>query len=281
MERAFYPGGFQGNGAMGATQELVDAFGMADGYPIGESPEYAYDPANPYLNRDPRFYSVIFYNGRSVVTGQTGKTYNFENWSNGGKDAAGTSSKNSLTNYHIKKFVYMGPQLVRDLGQQDAALEVLYPLGPHGAGFRRGCQPGSGGPNAPIDGLTAREAIAYLRSRTTYDGAEGIKTDPYLEQVSLAGKEAFDKFLRNERRIETCFEGTWFFDLRRWTTTLGELNREVHGVQVTRQLNGDFEYNFNHVVEKRSFTSAYLPIPYKEMLNVKGLVQNEGWENWQ
>lgn len=108
MERAFYPGGFQGNGAMGATQELVDAFGMADGYPVGESPNYAYDPANPYLNRDPRFYSVIFYNGRSVVTGQTGKTYSFENWSNGGKDAAGTSSKNSLTNYHLKKFVYMG-----------------------------------------------------------------------------------------------------------------------------------------------------------------------------
>ena len=120
-----------------------------------------------------------------------------------------------------------------------------------------------------------------MRSRTTYDGAEGIKSDPYLEQVSLAGKEAFDKFLRNERRIETCFEGTWFFDLRRWTTTLGELNREVHGVQVTRKQNGDFEYDFDHVVEKRSFTSAYLPIPYKEMLNVEGLVQNEGWENWQ
>ena len=55
----------------------------------------------------------------------------------------------------------------------------------------------------------------------------------------------------------------------------------MHGVQVTRQLNGDFVYDFNHAVEKRSFTSAYLPIPYKEMLNVKGLVQNEGWENWQ
>ena len=63
--------------------------------------------------------------------------------------------------------------------------------------------------------------------------------------------------------------------------TLGELNREVHGVQVTRKQNGDFEYDFDHVVEKRSFTSAYLPIPYKEMLNVEGLVQNEGWENWQ
>ena len=34
-----------------------------------------------------------------------------------------------------------GPQLVRDLGQQDAAFEILHPLGPHGAGLRRGGQP--------------------------------------------------------------------------------------------------------------------------------------------
>lgn len=47
MERAFYPGGFQGNGAMGATQELVDAFGMADGYPVGESPTMPTIPRIP------------------------------------------------------------------------------------------------------------------------------------------------------------------------------------------------------------------------------------------
>ena len=63
MERALYPGGFQGNGALGATQDLVDAFPMKNGYPK-DHPEGAklYDPKNPYANRDPRFYSVIFYN---------------------------------------------------------------------------------------------------------------------------------------------------------------------------------------------------------------------------
>ena len=100
MERMFYPGNFQGNGTMGATQDLVDAFGMADGYPIGQSPKFEYDPQNPYVNRDPRFYSVIFYNGRTIETGAVSpkKQYTFENWSNGGKDAAQVSSKNSLTN---------------------------------------------------------------------------------------------------------------------------------------------------------------------------------------
>ena len=43
MEKMFWPGSFQGNGSMGATQDFVDAFGMADGYPLGQSPTYAYD----------------------------------------------------------------------------------------------------------------------------------------------------------------------------------------------------------------------------------------------
>lgn len=280
MEKAFYPGGFQGNGIIGASQNLVDAFGMADGYPIGESPNYEYDPQNPYVNRDPRFYSVIFYNNRTIVTGSTKKTYTFENWSNGGKDAAGKSQKNSLTNYYIKKFVYSG------INWSESSVNRM----PHCKFFIRWSQMvlafaeaanQVGGPNAQIDGLSAKEAISYLRSRNTYDGDEGFSEDPYLDQIALSGKKAFNKFLMNERRIETCFEGEWFFDLRRWSTNLGDLNKDVCGVNIEILGNGDFKYDYDNVIETRAFTSAYLPIPYKEMLNVKGLVQNEGWSSWQ
>ena len=280
MERAFYPGGFQGNGLIGASQNLVDAFGMADGYPVGQSPTYTYDPQQPYLNRDPRFYSVIFYNGREITTGTSGRTYTFENWSNGGKDAAGVSQKNSLTNYHIKKFVYSG------LNWSESSVSKM----PHCKFFIRWAHMvlafaeaanQLGGPNTPIDGLTAKEAISFLRSRDTYDGAEGIVVDPYLDEISISGKDAFNEFLKNERRIETCFEGTWFFDLRRWSTNLEDLNKAVKGVSVERLNSGEYSYDFDNIVETRLFTSAYLPIPYKEMLNVKGLVQNEGWESWQ
>jgi hypothetical protein len=93
------------------------------------------------------------------------------------------------------------------------------------------------------------------------------------------GEKAFDKFLRGERRIETAFEGTWFFDLRRWSTTLADLNKTLYRPTITRSGFG-FNYDYSTVVETRSFTSAFLPIPYKEMLNVPGLVQNEGWESW-
>ena len=43
-------------------------------------------------------------------------------------------------------------------------------------------------------------------------------TDPYLVEVAAAGEVPFDAFVKNERRIETCFEGMRFYDLRRWTT---------------------------------------------------------------
>ena len=282
MERMFYPGNFQGNGTMGATQDLVDAFGMADGYPIGQSPKFEYDPQNPYVNRDPRFYSVIFYNGRTIETGAVSpkKQYTFENWSNGGKDAAQVSSKNSLTNYHIKKFVYSG------LNWTESSVNKM----PHSKFFIRWAHMvlafaeaanQIGGPVMQIDGLSAKKAISYPRGRNTYDGEAGIVDDPYLDEISLAGKDVFDKFLRNERRIETCFEGNWFFDIRRWSTSLGSLNKDIHGAAIVRNESGNFEYDLEHVIERRLFRSAYLPIPYKEMLNVKGLVQNEGWDSWQ
>ena len=135
----------------------------------------------------------------------------------------------------------------------------------------------------PVDagkfGISAKTAIQYLRSRKTYDGANGFTVDPYLNEVTAAGKTAFDAFIKNERRIETCFEGIRFYDLRRWTTTLDALNAAVHGASVQKNLT-TYIYNLNKEVEQRSYSSAYLPIPYTEMLRMSNLIQNEGWDNW-
>jgi len=41
-----------------------------------------------------------------------------------------------------------------------------------------------------------------------------------------------------------------------------------------------FTYDLNYEVENRSYPSAYLPIPYSEVLRMTNLVQNEGWDGW-
>lgn len=127
-------------------------------------------------------------------------------------------------------------------------------------------------------GLSAKDAMSYLRSRKTYDNAAGITTDPFLNEVALAGAEKFNEFVLNERRIETCFEGMRFYDLRRTTTTVAELNKAAFGVDIVKSNN---TYSYSKVeVEPRNFKSAYLPIPYSEIMKMSNLVQNEGWDGW-
>ncbi len=294
MEKLYYPGGFQGTASVGATQELVDAFPMANGKPITD-PTSGYDPTKPYVNRDPRFYSSIFYNTAIAKKNNTGvNMYTFENWNEGptvGKDAAGTKSDNNRTNYYIKKFVFMGwnptdasPSSVTHskfivrwahmlLTFAEAANQVVGPL------------------DATKYGMSARTAIQYLRGRKTYDNLAGLGTivpappDAYLAAQAAAGTAAFDALVRNERRIETCFEGIRFYDLRRWSTDATwqtMLNQPVHGAYIV-QVAGTpvtYTYNLNYLVENRAFPSPWNPIPYSEILRMNKLIQNEGWPSW-
>mgnify|MGYP001077252364 CR=1 FL=1 len=278
MERMYYPGGFQGTGSVGATQELVDAFPMKNGYPITD-PRSKYDPANPYADRDPRFYAAIFHNNAKALRINSDKVmYTFENWQNA-KDAAGPAV-NSRTNYHIKKMVFMG------LNWSDNSINRQ----PHSKFFIRWehmlltfaeAANQVEGPDGGKYGMSAREAMKYLRQKDNSDGGKGFDTDPYLTEIAAGGKAAFHEFVKNERRIETCFEGLRFFDIRRWTTSLTALNKPVHMAKITRNSDGSFQYKLDQVVEARSYSSAFLPIPYDEMLRMSNLVQNDGWEAWK
>ncbi|GGH34647.1 carbohydrate-binding protein [Dyadobacter endophyticus] len=278
MERMFYPGGFQGTGSVGATQDLVDAFPMKNGYPITD-PRSKYDPANPYADRDPRFYATIFHNNAKAMKINSDKTmYTFENWQNA-KDAAGPAV-NSRTNYHIKKMVFMG------LNWSDNSINRQ----PHSKFFIRWEQMlltfaeaanQVEGPDGGKYGMSAKEAMEYLRKKENTDGGKGFDTDPYFTEVAGKGKAAFNEFIKNERRLEMCFEGQRFFDLRRWTTNLADLNKPVRMAKITRNADGSFQYELDKVVESRSYASPFLPIPYDEMLRMSNLVQNDGWEAWK
>ncbi len=282
MERLFYPGGFQGYGAIGATQELVDAFPMMNGYPISD-PRSLYNAKAPYANRDPRFYSNIFYNTSQAKRITTNAVmYTFENWANGGKDAVGVVPTNSLTNYHIKKYVYMG------LNWADASINRQ----PHTKMFIRwthmvlnfaeAANKAVGPTDATKFGISAKEAMSYLRTRKTYDGAAlyTTATDLYLNEVSVDAAK-FGEFVKTERRIETCFEGMRFYDLRRWSTNPTDLNKPVHKADIQKNTDGTFTYDMTKEAEVRTYKSAYLPIPYNEVLRMSNLEQNEGWPDWK
>ncbi|HYH56067.1 MAG TPA: RagB/SusD family nutrient uptake outer membrane protein, partial [Anseongella sp.] len=61
IERKMFPNGSAGWGHPSPTQNLVDCYEMTSGLLPHDDP--GYDPQNPYVNRDPRFYASILYNG--------------------------------------------------------------------------------------------------------------------------------------------------------------------------------------------------------------------------
>lgn len=296
IEKALHPGGFQGNGEVGPTQELVDAFPMANGRPITDPLSVPkYDPTNPYLNRDPRFYATVFYNTSHLKKNNIGTGvddwYTFENWSNGGKDAAGTKSNNTRTNYYVKKFISLGylPSAASPTRLPHSKFIIRYAQ--MLLTFAEAANQSVGPLDAAKFGMSVRTAIQYLRARSTnfnyYTGlcpAVPAAPDAYLSLVGSQGTAAFDALVKNERRIELCFEGTRFFDLRRWTTDANwesVINQPVHGAGVLRNAdNVTFTYDLTVKVEDRIFTSPYLPIPYQEMLRMSNMIQNKGWDSW-
>ena len=83
------------------------------------------------------------------------------------------------------------------------------------------------------------------------------------------------ELIRNERRIELCFEGFRFWDLRRWKA---DITSPATGMKITAGTGTTYVYTPIEV-EPRSFKDymLYGPIPYSETLKFFELKQNKGW----
>ena len=195
-----------------------------------------------------------------------------------GQDMAGLQYC-GLTNYFLKKHLYMGwngsdqtvqtmPRSVVYLGWRDIVLAFAE------AANR------AYGPTDSSLGLSAKDALTYIRARKTYDGKPGLgsSSDPYLDECA-ASQDAFDALVRNERRIEFCFEGKRFMDLIRWGTPLSERNIPVYKADVSVAEDGTVTYG-KSVLYTLNLKSRFLPIPFTDMQRASGLVQNEGWSSW-
>ena len=80
-------------------------------------------------------------------------------------------------------------------------------------------------------GFSAYDVIKALRSRAGVGTDNG---DPYLEECANS-QDRMRELIRNERRLELCFENIRFYDLRRWNANLTEA---AQGVNITRAANG-------------------------------------------
>ena len=113
---------------------------------------------------------------------------------------------------------------------------------------------------------SAYDVIKAIRKRA---GIGADSHDPYLESCK-DNKDKMRDLIRNERRLELCFESFRFWDLRRWKSNL---NETVRGIAI----NGNSQEIID--VEERLYQDYmyYAPIPYSEVLKYNNLIQNKGW----
>lgn len=261
------PNGYGGWGGNCPLQELVDAYEVVkDGVASKFDWNNPEEKANPYANRDPRFYATILYDGAKWMTRNVETYFDVDgngNITGGGKDTKfGNDSWNaSPTGYNMKKFMDEGYALnswnfcarnwihlrMAELYLNKA--EALYYTG---------------------DEEGAREAFKPVRQRAGMPAVTATGTD-LLEAI------------KNERRIEFAFEEHRYFDVRRWKEAPKYFGSTVHAITIKKYPDGKKTYEVDKLRSdvggdrKWDDKMYWLPIPKSEMDKNPNLVQNPGY----
>lgn len=275
-----FPPSYRGSGTTNPSHDLVKCFPAFDGRPFNEShPSYNFIIARysryNTLVRDKRLSKFIFYNGAPLGANLGLELEDsYVNTNVGGADSREENPiTGTKTGYYLKKF--------------SGSDVELYPTKRNGSTtyytaiskvnlylFLAEALNELGAVNTPhaTYGVSAKEILRKVRGKY-------FNTDPYCDEQADAGQEAFRDLIRNERRIELCFEDTRFWDLRRWSM---DVNTVVHGIRITetggKLPSGDVKAEYEEFeVEKRAFAAESLPIPFNEINMMPKLEQNTGW----
>jgi starch-binding outer membrane protein, SusD/RagB family len=259
IEQSYMPNGYYGYGQVHPLQNVVDDYEMLSGKLPKDDP--AYDQQNPYVNRDPRFYDCIFYDG-AMFQGRQVETF----VPNGQDSYQGTITNWNATNtgYYPRKFI--NETMIVPGGTNSGNTpwphfrynEVL--LNYAEAKYYLG------------DEATCRQYINLIRSRPSVN----------MPPVTETGTALLER-LRHERRIELFMEEHRWFDVRRWKIAAQVLNQQARKVDIVKNLTtGKKTYTYSDLYISgmtKSFPDKmyYLPIPQDEMNKNSSLVQNPGY----
>ncbi len=259
VEQSYMPNGYYGYGQVHPLQNIVDDYEMLNGKLPKDDPDY--NPQNPYVNRDPRFYACILYDG-AMFQGREVETF----VPNGQDSYQGTITSWNATNtgYYPRKFIAENIKVPGGTNSSNAPWphfrynEVL--LNYAEAKFFLG------------DEATCREYINKIRSRPSVN----------MPPVTESGAALLER-LRHERRIELFMEEHRWFDVRRWKIAPEVLSKQARKVDIVKNTTtGVKTYTYSDLLLfnlTRNFPDKmyYLPIPQTEMNKNPNLVQNPGY----
>ncbi len=243
------------------NQAYVDRFEMADG--TRYKTEYDYDSTKRWQNRDPRFRQNIYVDKDYFGYHERTQLKLYE-----GDGSDKTINNQIALPYLIKKFWPKGVNNYDKMWTQfrvesprmrlaevylDYAEAVTAAYGPNG--------------KAPDADLTAVDAINIIRERA------GMP----LVTAAAEGYADFMDLVWNERDVELCFEGQFWFDIRRWHIAHLPEYKEI----IDLSFDKDYTYFNRSVFLIRTFEDPkhyWLPLPRDLVQLYPEMHQNPGWE---
>jgi starch-binding outer membrane protein, SusD/RagB family len=258
------------------TQDLVDAFPMKNGLspfnPDGTiNTASGYNANSPYVNREPRFYNSIIFNGSNYFNNTGGITpvWTFVNGTGtipAPTQTADAFGSGTTTGYFSRKMCDSNVS-----NNSGGATQRAWPLLRYAEILLN---------YAEAINETGQTALAYpklveLRQRA---GIEQGANNLYGMKANMTQAE-MREFVRNERRIELAFEDHRWHDIRRWKIAMATNNQFNKVMRIVKNSNGTFTYNRQESIRRHNFRpEMYLmPIPDAEINKMPAMVQNPGW----
>ncbi|MDR0962819.1 MAG: RagB/SusD family nutrient uptake outer membrane protein [Mediterranea sp.] len=273
IELFLAPVGFSGTvnatGRVNPTQNLIDCYETIKGVPVSE--DASYDPQNPYANRDPRLEQTILHHGSTWGNAAAGEERLIDITNGGENNDWQRLHGGTLTGYYTKKFLNNMPFEVPNVPTYSHAWPIF-----------RYAEVLLNAAEAFNEAGQTAEAMSYVnevRARVGMPAYSG------LSQAQLRDR------IRNERRIELCFEDHRWHDVRRWMiyedqTSGNETSKpysqqyyHLYGVNIAA--GGSLSYGLAQNRNTLVFNSPknyYLPLPDSEVKRAPNLGQNPGWE---
>ncbi len=245
------PNGYHDWAGNTPIQNLVDDYEMMDGTKFDWTKPA--QKADPYTNRDPRFYATVLYDGSpwkprpSDVAGQdpanqiqTGYYADGSGGTINGIDTRESPVENwngSRTHYYTHKFIDANPALADN---QSSAQVIPWPFIRYtemALSYAEACAETN-------DEVEARLWINRIRFRAG------------MPAITDAGAALKDR-IRNERRIELVYEEHRFHDARRWMIPATTVGRGIKAINVTATLKAGAKANKPYKFDKNVYNYVY------------------------
>ncbi|MEJ5144384.1 MULTISPECIES: RagB/SusD family nutrient uptake outer membrane protein [unclassified Sphingobacterium] len=293
-DRHAQPRGTGGNGGLGITQSLVDAFYMENGRtindPLSGYREKGFSTANEirntqwaeskgggivtlqgtfnmYTHREPRFYISVLYNGAWFRRENRTTEFYLGSWDGGPTHDAPQNG------YLVRKKVH--PDYDPRNGTNPYRPGILYRLGEAYLNYAEALNESNPG-HADI--------LKYLNLIRERGGIPQYGTGPSALPVP-SSQEQVRQAIRQERRVELNNEGIRYRDIRRWKIGEQTINGNFYGMNFSGTEKDDNDANpkaffKRSVYQKRLFSEKnyWFPVPQSEIDKNKNLVQNPFWD---